>query len=115
MPVTVAVAVLVEWAATSTTIAVGVLQQLIAGRPGTKIDLECIRCRLLYVRKDCKKNAYIPERDYSPGSLAQRLQMPFFPPAGTAYPKLLTLAQEAKAAAAMSNPATAPSGKSFFS
>ena len=100
MFVTVADALLVDSAAASSTVAVAVLQQRIAGMAGRQGDLARVRSRLARVLNGLKKVACSAEKKYSPGSVAQRLASPFFLPPATAYPVPLTVVQQAKVDAA---------------
>jgi hypothetical protein len=100
MPVTVAHALLFEWAAPSSSVAVRVLQQLIAGTLGEEVDFGRIRRRLAKVHNGLKKVASTPKKQYSQESVAQRLALPFFMPAATAYPAVLSIAEQAKVDAA---------------
>ena len=100
MSVTVAHALLVEWAAMPGIAAARVLQQLIAGTLGDKADFSRISKRLVKVRKGLKTVASAPKKHYSQESVAQRLASPFFLPAGTSYPAVLSMAAQAKADAA---------------
>ena len=100
MPVTVAHALLFEWAAPSSSVAVRVLQQLIAGTLGEEVDFGRIRRRLAKVHNGLKKVASTPKKQYSQESVAQRLESPFFMPDKTAYQEIRTMAQQAKVDAA---------------
>ena len=100
MPVTVAHALLVEWAAPPGIAAARVLQQLIAGTLGEKADFSRITNRLTKVLKGLKTVAINPQKRYSQESLTQRLASPFFLPATTSYPAVLSMAAQAKADAA---------------
>ena len=101
MLVTVADALLVDSAAASTTVAVAVLQQRIAGTAGRQEDLARVRKRPAHVLKGLRKmKAGGGEKQYSPESVAERLASPFFLPPATAYPVLLTVVQQAKVDAA---------------
>ena len=103
MFVTVADALLIDSAAASTTVAVAVLQQRIAGTAGHQEDLARVRKRLAHVLKGLKKmKAGGGEKQYSPESVAERLASPFFLPPATAYPVFLTVVQQAKVDAAAS-------------
>ena len=102
MFVTVADALLVDSAAASTTVAVAVLQQRIAGTAGRQEDLGRVRRRLAHVLKGLKKVASNAEKQYSPESVAKRLASPFFLPPATAYPVFRTVLQQAKVDAAAS-------------
>ena len=101
--VTVADALLVDSAAASTTVAVAVLQQRIAGTAGHQEDLARVRKPLARVLKGLKKmKAGGGEKQYSPESVAERLASPFFLPLATAYPVIRTAVQQAKLDAAAS-------------
>ena len=100
MPVTVAHALLVEWAARSVFTAARVLQQLYAGTLGEKADFFRISNRLSKVQQGLKTVAYKSKKYFSQESVAQRLASPFFLPAGTSYPAVLSMAAQAKADAA---------------
>ena len=101
MFVTVADALLINSAAASTTVAVAVLQQRIAGTAGHQEDLVRVRNRLARVLDGLKKvKAGGGEKKYSPESVAQRLESPFFMPDKTAYQEIRTMAQQAKVDAA---------------
>ena len=102
MFVTVADALLVDSAAASSTVAVAVLQQRIAGMAGRQGDLARVRSRLARVLNGLKKVVCSAEERYSPGSVAERLASPFFLPHATAYPVFLTVVQQAKVDAAAS-------------
>ena len=103
MSVTVADALLIDSAAASTTVAVAVLQQRIAGTAGRQEDLARVRKRLAHVLKGLKKmKAGGGEKKYSPESVAERLASPFFLPLATAYPVIRTAVQQAKLDAAAS-------------
>ena len=82
------------------TVAVAVLQQRIAGTAGRQGDLDRVRSRLAHVLKGLEKVVCNAEKQYSPGSVAQRLASPFFLPAATAYPVFRTVVQQAKVDAA---------------
>ena len=110
MTVTVGDALLIEWAATSSSLAVHVLQQLMAGTPGTKDDLDKIRLRLAKIKRKLAKPAS-HSNWYSLRSVALRLGSPFFLPNGTSYPEILTVAQQAKADAANAKAISARSCK----
>jgi hypothetical protein len=98
--VTVADALLLEWAAPSNGLALRVLQQCIAGAPGLDVDFERVRKRIARVNLGLKKVASKGENTYSRESVAQRLASPFFLAPATAYSKVLTVALQAKANAA---------------
>ena len=98
--VSVADALLLEWAAPSNSVAVSVLHQRTAGTPGAKVDFDRVRKRLEYVLKGLKKVVDHGQTRYSLESLAQRLASPFFLSPGSSYPELLTAAQQATADAA---------------
>ena len=98
--VSVADALLLEWAAPSNSVAVSVLHQRTAGTPGTKVDFDRVRNRLKYVLKGLNKVVGYAQQQYSSESLAQRLALPFFLLPGSSYPELLTAAQQATADAA---------------
>ena len=101
--VTVAGALLVDSAAASTTVAVAVLQQRIAGTAGHQEDLVRDRSRLARVLDGLKKvKAGGGEKKYSPESVAERLASPFFLPPATAYTVISTVVQQAKVDAAAS-------------
>jgi len=100
MPVTVAHALLVEWAAPTSKIFVRVLHQLVAGTLGEESDFGRIRRRLFKVHHGLKKVVSTSKKHYSQESLAQRLRSPFFLPNSTLYPAILSLIQQAKADAA---------------
>ena len=100
MPVTVAHALLVEWAAPPGIAAARVLQQLIAGTLGEKADFIRIDKRLAKVKQGLKTVANNSKKYYSQESVAQRLASLFFLPAGTSYPAVLSMAAQAKADAA---------------
>ena len=103
MFVTVADALLVDSAAASSTVAVAVLQQRIAGMAGRQGDLARVRSRLARVLNGLKKvKVGGGEKSYSPESVAKRLASPFFLPPATAYPVVRTVVQQAKADAAAS-------------
>ena len=98
--VTVADALLLEWAAPSNGLALRVLQQCIAGAPGLDVDFERVRKRIARVNLGLKKVASKGENTYSRESVAQRLASPFFLAPAAAYSKVLTVALQAKANAA---------------
>ena len=100
MTVVVGGALLIEWAATSKSLAVHVLQQHMAGTPGTKADLDKIRIRLVIIKKNLAKPASTSAKHYSLKSVALCLRSPFFLTNGTSYPEILTVAQQVKADAA---------------
>ena len=100
MFVTVADALLINSAATSTTVAMAVLQQRIAGSAGRQGDLDRVRSRMAHVLKSLEKVVCNAEKQYSPVSVAQRLASPFFLPAATAYPVFRTVVQQVKVDAA---------------
>ena len=102
MFVTVADALLIDSAAASTTVAVAVLQQRIAGTAGHQEDLARVRKRLAHVLKGLKKVVCSAEERYSPESVAERLASPFFLPPATAYTVIRTVVQQAKVDAAAS-------------
>ena len=103
MFVTVADALLIDSAAASTTVAVAVLQQRIAGTAGRQEDLARVRKRLAHVLKGLKKmKAGGGEKQYSPESVVERLASPFFLPPATAYTVIRTVVQQAKVDAAAS-------------
>ena len=103
MFVTVADALLIDSAAASTTVAVAVLQQRIAGTAGRQEDLARVRNRLARVLNGLKKvEVGGGKKKYSPESVAERLASPFFLPLATAYPVLRTVVQQAKVDAAAS-------------
>ena len=102
MFVTVADALLINSAAASTTVAMAVLQQRIAGTAGHQEDLARVRKRLAHVLKGLKKVVCNMEKLHSPESVAKRLASPFFLPPATAYPVFLTVVQQAKVDAAAS-------------
>ena len=103
MYVTVADALLIDSTAASTTVAVAVLQQRIAGTAGRQEDLARVRKRPAHVLKGLKKmKAGGGEKQYSPGSVAERLASPFFLPPATAYTVIRTVVQQAKVDAAAS-------------
>ena len=97
IPVTVAHALLVEWAAPPGIAAARVLQQLIAGTLGEKADFSRITNRLTNVHKGLKTVATNAKKYYSQESVAHRLASPFFLPAGTSCPAVLSMAAQAKA------------------
>ena len=70
MLVTVADALLVDSAAASTTVAVAVLRQRIAGTAGHQGDLARVRKRLAHVLRGLKKVVCSAEERYLPGSAA---------------------------------------------
>ena len=98
MPVTVAHALLVEWAAPPGIAAARVLQQLIAGTLGEKADFSRISNRLSKVKQGLKTVVNNSKKYYSQESVAQRLASLFFLPAGTSYPAVRSMAPQAKAA-----------------
>ena len=100
MPVTVAHALLVEWAAPPGIAAARVLQQLIAGTLGEKADFIRIDKRLAKVKQGLKTVANNSKKYYSQESVTQRLASPFFLPSATSYPTVLSMAAQAKADAA---------------
>ena len=100
MFVTVADALLINSAAASTTVAMAVLQQRIAGTAGRQEDLDRVRKRLARVFKGLKTVVRNHKKLYSPESVAQRLATPFFMPGKTAYRDIRTTAQQAKVDAA---------------
>ena len=100
MSVTVAHALLVEWAAPPGIAAARVLQQLIAGTLGEKADFIRIDKRLAKVKQGLKTVANNSKKYYSQESVAQRLASLFFLPAGTSYPVVLSMAAQAKVDAA---------------
>ena len=100
--VTVADALLVDSAAASTTVAVAVLQQRIAGTAGHQEDLARVRLRLARVLNCLKKVVCSAEERYSPESVAERLASSFFLPPATAYTVIRTVVQQAKVDAAAS-------------
>jgi hypothetical protein len=107
MTITVADSILLESAAPFNGVAVAVLQQCLAGTAGTQEDLDRVRRRLAFIKKGLQKVAGFSKNRFSPESLAARLASPFFLTPGTTLPKLLTLAQQAKANAVSSAPAGA--------
>ena len=109
MFVTVADALLINSAAASTTVAMAVLQQRIAGTAGRLEDLHRVRMRLMHMHKGLKSASRSLEKRFSPESVAQRLAAPFFMPDATAYPELRTVAQQAKVDAVASAKAEAES------
>ena len=98
--VTVGDALLLEWAAPSSSFAVGVLQQRIAGTPGAKVDLDRVRNRLAKINKGLAKVGNRSMKWFSQQSVAQRLASPFFMPSGSSCPEVLTAAQQDKTDAA---------------
>ena len=105
MRVTVVDALVLEWAATSSSVAAscaaaGVLHQRITGTPGTKVDFERVRNRLAKINKGLAKAVCNPRMRYSLKSVARRLESPFYLPTATSYPEFLTVVQQDKADAA---------------
>jgi hypothetical protein len=98
--VSVADALLLEWAAPSNSVAVGVLHQRTAGTPDTKLDFDRVRKRMVFVLKGMKKVVGYPMKQYSSESLARRFASPFFLLPGASYPEVITAAQKATADAA---------------
>jgi hypothetical protein len=88
--VTVAVGLMVNHVAPSTTIAVQVLQLLLTGGVATK---EAVRKRLNKIVKGVTKEAGFPATNFSPQSVEARLKSTFWQPP----PPILTLTQQAKA------------------
>ena len=94
--VTVAAALLIEWAARkkAKNTAVRVLQQLISGEMGSAEDLDKTRKRLnkitTNIKKEIKTNA---EYKFPPESIQARLSSPFRLAKGDRYPRLLTPSQ----------------------
>jgi hypothetical protein len=77
MRVTVVDALVLEWAATSSSVAAscaaaGVLHQRITGTPGTKVDFERVRNRLAKINKSLAKAVCNPRMRYSPKSAERR-------------------------------------------
>jgi hypothetical protein len=96
----VADALLLEWAAPSKSVVVGVLHQCTAGTPGIKVDFDRARKRMVFVTKGMKKEVGYPQKKYSSESLARRLASSFFLLPGASYPEVITAAQQATADAA---------------
>ena len=95
--VTVAVALLVDSAAISNGVAVGVLSMLLTGRIGDKGADGKVRNRLASMKRGLLKFTTKRQEKYSPGSVQQRLESAFFLPPATSYPEILTHIQQAKA------------------
>ena len=57
-------ALLLEWAAPSNSVAVGVLHQRTAGTPGTKVDFDRVRKRMNFALKGMKLTAGYPQKQY---------------------------------------------------
>ena len=97
IPVTVGVALLVEWAARkkAKNTAVRVLQQLISGGMGSAGDLEKTRGRLKRVTDNIRKEiGNKSENWFSAESVQARLSSPFQFTQGVHYPRLLTAKQQ---------------------
>jgi hypothetical protein len=86
-------AALLKRAAPSSSVAVGVPQQLIAGTPDFEVNIRRARMRLAKIIKGAKKVAYYPMARYSSQSLARRLAPPFFLLAAFSYHDAITSAQ----------------------
>ena len=86
-------AALLKRAAPSSSVAVGVPQQRIAGMPGLMVDIHRARKRLAKIIKGAKKAAYYPMTRHSPQSLARRLAPPFFLLAAFSYHDVITVSQ----------------------
>jgi hypothetical protein len=95
--VTVSIALLVDWAATSNLIAAKVLCMLLTGRVGDEGDWSQVRKRLGNIKKGVAKHALQPAGYFSPQSVKQRLESPFWMPLATSYPNIMTHDQQAKA------------------
>jgi hypothetical protein len=67
---------------------------------GTQEDLDRVRSRLALIKKGPWKVAGFPKKKLSLESLALRLASPFFLAPASTYPKVLAVAQQAKAIAA---------------
>jgi hypothetical protein len=106
--VTVAIALLIDSAATSNLIAAQVLSMLLTGRVGDQSAWTQVRTRLANIKKGLAKIVSQPASKYSSRSVEQRLEAPFWLPLATAYPGILTHAQQAKAGA------SATSGQSKY-
>ena len=113
--VTVADALLLEWAAPSTGLALRVLQQCIAGASGLDVDSGRVRNRIAKVKIGLKKVANKGETACSRESVALRLASPFFLASGTSYLPILTVAQQAKANAARAKAEATRPGEDLFS
>jgi hypothetical protein len=98
--VSVADALLFEWAASSNSVAVGVLHQRTAGTPGTKVHFDRVRKRMVFFLKGMNKVVGYPQKQHSSESLAPRLASPFFLLPGASCPAVITAAQQATSDAA---------------
>jgi hypothetical protein len=94
--VTVAVAMLIDSAASTNNIAVRVLHLLLTGRVGDKISWTPVRLRLAKIKQGLVKYSIQPQAQYSPQSV-RRLDLAFYQPIATSFPEIKTHFQQAKA------------------
>ena len=90
--INVADAILLESAAPINGVTVAVLQECIAGTVVTQEDLDCVRKRLAFIKKDLHTVAGFSKKRFSPESLAARLASPFLLAPTMTYPQVLTVA-----------------------
>jgi hypothetical protein len=98
--VTLAVTLMIDWAAATNLIASQVLHMLLTGSVGDKDSWTKVRSRLSKIKKGLSGYSSKRESFYSSVSLDQRLGSPFWLPPATSYPDIKTHAQQAKADAA---------------
>lgn len=101
--VTVAIALLIDWAAQSNIIAAQVLHMLLTGCVGDKVAWAAVRLRLAGIKKGLAKISRQSKSLYSPLSVKQRLLSTFWLPNGTSYPDIRTHTQQIKVDASASH------------
>ena len=98
--VTLAVTLMIDWAAATNLIASQVLHMLLTGSVGDKDSWTNVRSRLSRIKKILSGYSSKRESFYSSVGLNQRLGSPFWLPPATPYPDIKAHAQQAKADAA---------------
>jgi len=98
--VTLAVALLIDWAAATNTIALQVLHMLLTGSVGDKANWAKVRNRLSNIKRGLAGYTSQRESFFSSASVDQRLGSSFWLSAATSYPAIKSHAQQAKADAA---------------
>jgi hypothetical protein len=104
--VTVAVALLIDWAVASNLVASKVLSMLLTGHVGEQGAWSQVRTRLANIKKGLAKISGQYKAKFSQRSVEQRLVSSFWLPLATSYPDVRTHAQQAKIDAAASRGAS---------
>ena len=94
---TVSVALLIDWAAATNTLAVQVLHLLLTGCVGGQEALSHVRLRLTKIKKGLVKFSKASKSTFSPLSVRQRLDSSFYVAIGTSPPDIKTHSQQVKA------------------